>query len=71
VILVGTFGLAALGGFRHFERIKDAALASPVEDPSSELVELIDSRWTVALSLFPPLAMAAIVYLMVVKPALW
>jgi len=71
LILLAMFALVALGGFRHFERIKEAAAASPVDAPSSKLVRLLDSRWTLALSFLPPLAMAAIVYLMVVKPMLW
>lgn len=71
VIVVGFAGLGLGGGFRHIERIKEAALASPVDTPSAELVAVLDHRWTALVTFVPPLLMATLVFLMVVKPALW
>jgi uncharacterized protein (UPF0212 family) len=71
VLLALAVGLGIFGGFRHAERIKAAALASPVETPSSDLMRLIRSPWTVAISFVPPMIMGTIIYLMVVKPTLW
>ncbi len=71
LLLAGAIGMAVLGGFKHLERLKEAALASPVEAPSSELVALIDHRWTWIVSVWPPVTMGLIIYLMVVKPTLW
>lgn len=71
LLVVGFAGLGLGGGFRHLERIKEAASASPEDAPSAELVALLDHRWTALVTFVPPLLMATLVFLMVVKPALW
>lgn len=71
VLVAGFAGIGLLGGFRHLEQIKKASLASPVDAPSDELVALLEHPWTAAISFLPPLMLATIVYLMVVKPQLW
>ena len=71
LLLAGVIGMAVFGGFRYLERVKEAAQLSPVETPSPELVVLLKQRWLWVVSVVPPLPMAAIVFLMVVKPRLW
>ena len=76
--LVGTYVLLGIaiavgifGGFRHIEQIKKAAIESPTDAPSVALEAALSSRWTLAVSFLPPLIMATIVLLMVLKPTLW
>ncbi len=71
VLVAGFAGIGLFGGFRHIERIKEASLASPVDVPSDELLALLEHPWTAAVNYLPPLVMATVVYLMVVKPQLW
>lgn len=71
VIVAGFGGIGLGGGFRHIERLKEAARASPIDSPSGELVALLDHPWTAAVSYLPPVIMATLVFLMVVKPQLW
>jgi hypothetical protein len=71
VLVAGFAGIGLFGGFRHLERIKAASHASPVDAPSDELVALLEHPWTAAVSYLPPLVMATVIYLMVVKPQLW
>jgi hypothetical protein len=71
VIVVGFAGLGMGGGFRHLERVKEAAAASPEDAPSAELVALLDHRWTALVTFVPPPIMATLVGLMVLKPDLW
>lgn len=71
VIVAGFAGIGLLGGFRHIERLKEAALASPADAPSGELVALLDHPWTGLVTFVPPVMMATLVFLMVVKPILW
>ena len=71
VLLGVAIGIGIFGGFRHIEQIKKAALASPSDAASDELVAAIKSRWTFAVSFLPPLIMATIILLMVLKPTLW
>lgn len=71
VIVIGFVGLGFGGGFQHIERLKEAAVASSPEQPSDELIRLLDHPWTGLVSFVPPLLMATLVFMMVVKPALW
>ena len=71
VLLVAFVGLGLGGGFRHTERLKLAAEASSPDQPSEELVQLLNHRWTGLITFVPPLMMATVVFLMVVKPTLW
>ena len=71
-LLVIGFGLIGLGGgLRHYERLKHAAEASPDDAASAELIGLINHPWSYIGTFVPPALMAALVYLMVVKPNLW
>jgi hypothetical protein len=69
--LAGAIGFGVVGAFRHLERLKAAAAASSVTTPSEELMSAIQSRWTMAGVVLPPLFMLILVYLLVAKPALW
>lgn len=71
LLLALAIGLGALGGFRHEERLVAAAEASPADRPSEELQRLLDSKWTGLLAFAPPIIMGSVVFLMVMKPALW
>jgi uncharacterized protein (UPF0212 family) len=76
--LVASYGLVAVafsvGAFpaaRYGARLRTTAAASPIDAPSPELAAVIDSlSFRIILSL-PPLLLAAIFLLMVVKPQLW
>jgi hypothetical protein len=71
VLLGVAIGIGIFGGFRHIEQIRKAALASPSDAASDELVAAIKGRWTFAVYFLPPLIMATIILLMVLKPTLW
>jgi len=71
VLILGFVGLGLGGGLRHIERLKGAVAASPVDKPSAELVALVNHPWSYVVTFGPPTLMAALVYLMVVKPNLW
>ncbi len=71
VIVVGFAGIGLGGGFRHIERVKRAAEESPVDAPSAELIAALDHPWTRGVTILPPILMAVLVFLMVVKPDLW
>jgi hypothetical protein len=71
VIVAGFAGIGLAGGLRHIERMKEAALASPVDAPSDELVVLLDHPWTAVVTYLPPVMMATLIFFMVVKPTLW
>ena len=71
VLLGLAVGFGIVGGFRHIEGIKRVAIGSPTDAPSAELVAALSSLWTIAVVFLPPLIMATIVLLMVLKPALW
>jgi hypothetical protein len=71
LLLVLAVVIGAAGGFRHEERLEAAAAASPDDTPSAELEALIRHPWTRLLTYFPPVIMATVVLLMVVKPRLF
>ncbi|MEW5991358.1 MAG: hypothetical protein AB1736_08455 [Chloroflexota bacterium] len=71
VLAVGFGGIGALGGIRHVADIKAAAAASPVDAPSGELIALLAHPRSALVTVAPPLIMATLVFLMVVKPRLW
>jgi hypothetical protein len=70
-LLASAILMGLVGGFRHEERLKAAAETSPSDEPSDELLALLNSPWTGILAFAPPLIMGAVVFMMVVKPQLW
>lgn len=71
LLLGAAIGMGIVGGFRHDQRIRAAAQASPTDEPSAELVALLDHPWTGVVAFGPPLLMAGVVFMMVIKPTLW